>query len=105
MMKIKTGDEVVAISGKDRGRRGRVLRVFPREMKAIVEGINRLKKHVRPTPQNPQAGIVEIFGKVHLSKLMLVCPKCGKPTRVGIKILEDGRKSRYCKKCEELIDM
>lgn len=104
MMRIRTGDEVFVISGKDKGKKGRVLRVFPRDMKAVVDGVNKVKKHVRPTPNNPQAGIVEIFGRMNLSKLMLVCPKCGKPTRVGFKILEDGRKVRYCKKCNNSIE-
>lgn len=103
MMKLKTGDEVVVISGKDRGKKGRIIRVFPKETRAIVDGVNKMRKHVRPTPRNPQAGIIEIFGKIHLSKLMLVCPKCGKPTRVGIKT--DGeRKFRYCKKCQRSVD-
>lgn len=104
MIRIRTGDEVLVISGKDKGKKGRVLRVFPKEMRAIVEGVNVVKKHVRPTPRNPQAGVVEVFGKIHLSKLMLVCPRCGKATRVGAKILEDGRKLRYCKKCKNLIE-
>lgn len=104
MMRIRTGDEVFVISGKDKGKKGRVLRVFPREMKAVVEGVNKVKKHVRPTPANPQAGIIEVFGKINLSKIMLLCPKCGKPSRVGFRILEDGRKIRYCKRCRNLLD-
>lgn len=104
MMKLKSGDEVVVTSGKDKGKKGRIIRVFPKEMRAIVEGVNRLKKHVRPTPRNPQAGVIEVFGKIHLSKLKLVCPRCGKPTRVGIRILDDKRKARYCKKCDNLIE-
>jgi large subunit ribosomal protein L24 len=104
MRKLKTGDTVFVIAGKDKGKIGRILRVFPKEDKAIVEGVNRIKKHVKPTPRNPQGGIIEVFGKIHISNLMLVCPKCKKPTRVGIKILEDKRKLRYCKKCGDFVD-
>lgn len=104
MRKIKTGDTVYVLTGKDKGKIGRVIRVFPKENRAIVEGVMRLKKHARPTPRSPQGGIIEIFGKIHISNLMLVCPKCRKPTRVGIYMGENGRKSRYCKKCGEIID-
>ncbi len=104
MRKLKTGDTVFVIAGKDKGKIGRILRVFPKEDRAIVEGVNRIKKHVKPTPRNPQGGIIEVFGKIHISNLMLVCPKCNKPTRVGIKILEDKRKLRYCKKCGDFVD-
>jgi large subunit ribosomal protein L24 len=104
MRKLKTEDNVLVIAGKDKGKIGRILKVFPGEGRAIVEGVNRIKKHVKPTPRNPQGGIIEVFGKVHISNLMLVCPKCKKPTRVGIKILEDKRKLRYCKKCGDFID-
>jgi large subunit ribosomal protein L24 len=104
MRKLKKEDNVLVIAGKDKGKIGRILKVFPGEGRAIVEGVNRIKKHVKPTPRNPQGGIIEVFGKVHISNLMLVCPKCKKPTRVGIKILEDKRKLRYCKKCGDFVD-
>jgi large subunit ribosomal protein L24 len=104
MRKLKKEDSVLVIAGKDKGKIGRILKVFPKENRAIVEGVNRIKKHVKPTPRNPQGGIIEVFGKVHISNLMLVCPKCKKPTRVGIKILEDKRKLRYCKKCGDFVD-
>jgi large subunit ribosomal protein L24 len=104
MRKLKTQDTVIVIAGKDKGKIGRILKVFPKENRAIVEGVNRIKKHVKPTPRNPQGGIIEVFGKIHISNLMLVCPKCKKPTRVGIKILEDKRKLRYCKKCGDFVD-
>ncbi len=104
MQKIKTGDMVFVLTGKDKGKSGRVIRVFPKEQRAIVEGINRLKKHARPTPQSPQGGIIEIYGKIHLSNLMLICPKCKKPTRVGFRILDNGKKIRYCKKCQDIVD-
>jgi large subunit ribosomal protein L24 len=104
MRKLKKEDNVLVIAGKDKGKIGRILKVFSGEGRAIVEGVNRIKKHVKPTPRNPQGGIIEVFGKVHISNLMLVCPKCKKPTRVGIKILEDKRKLRYCKKCGDFVD-
>jgi large subunit ribosomal protein L24 len=104
MRKLKKEDNVLVIVGKDKGKIGKILKVFPEEGRAIVEGVNRIKKHVKPTPRNPQGGIIEVFGKIHISNLMLVCPKCKKPTRVGIKILEDERKLRYCKKCGDFID-
>jgi large subunit ribosomal protein L24 len=104
MRKLKKEDNVLVIAGKDKGKIGRILKVFPGEGRAIVEGVNRIKKHVKPTPRNPQGGIIEVFGKVHISNLMLVCPRCKKPTRVGIKILEDKRKLRYCKKCGDFVD-
>jgi large subunit ribosomal protein L24 len=104
MRKLKKEDNVLVIVGKDKGKIGKILKVFPEEGRAIVEGVNRIKKHVKPTPRNPQGGIIEVFGKIHISNLMLVCPKCKKPTRVGIKILEDKRKLRYCKKCGDFID-
>ncbi len=104
MRKLKTGDEVLVITGKDKGKSGKILKVFPKEERAIVEGINKIKKHLKPTPRNPQGGIIEIFGKIHISNLMLICPKCKRPTRVGIKILEDKRKIRYCKKCGDFVD-
>jgi LSU ribosomal protein L24P len=104
MRKLKTGDDVFVITGKDKGKSGKILKVFPKEERAIVEGINKIKKHLKPTPRNPQGGIIEIFGKIHISNLMLICPKCKRPTRVGIKILEDKRKIRYCKKCGDFVD-
>jgi large subunit ribosomal protein L24 len=104
MRKLKKEDNVLVIAGKDKGKIGRILKVFPGEGRAIVEGVNRIKKHVKPTPRNPQGGIIEVFGKVHISNLTLVCPRCKKPTRVGIKILEDKRKLRYCKKCGDFVD-
>ena len=104
MRKIKTGDTVVVISGKDKGKRGKVLRVIPKENMAIVEGVHILKKHVRPTQQMPQGGIIEIYGKIHISNLMLICPSCGKATRVGIRFKENGKRERYCKKCGSSVD-
>ncbi len=102
--KIKRGDTVEVISGRDKGKRGKVLRVIPKEGKVIVEGVNVLKRHQRPNPRMREGGIVEREAPIYASKVMLVCPSCGQRTRVGFKVLEDGNKVRYCKKCGEIID-
>ena len=97
-MSIKKGDKVQIISGKDRGKQGTVLRAFPAESKIIVEGVAIVKKAVRPTQQNQQGGIVSQEAKISASNAMLVCPECGKATRVGHE--KDGKnKLRVCKKC------
>ena len=101
--KIKKDDFVYIIAGKDRGRRGKVLRVIPKKNRVIVEGINIVKKHQRPT-QTTQGGIIEKPAPIHVSNVMLICPKCGKPTRVGFTFLEDETKVRKRKKCGEIID-
>ncbi len=101
--KIKKGDLVEVISGKDKGKRGKVLRVMPKEGKVIVEGVNMIKRHQRPNPRMKEGGIIEKEGPVYASKVMLVCPNCGQRTRVGFKVV-DGKKVRYCKKCGEIID-
>ncbi|MCD6521466.1 50S ribosomal protein L24 [Candidatus Calescamantes bacterium] len=101
---IRSGDEVIVIRGKDKGKRGKVRRVFPREEKVIVEGVNIAKKAVRPSRRYPQGGIVEIEMPLHISKVMLYCPRCERGVRVGRKFLEDGTKVRYCKKCGEILE-
>ncbi len=101
--KIKREDFVYVIAGKDRGRKGKVLQVIPKKERVIVEGINIVKKHQKPT-QTTQGGIIEKPAPIHVSNVMLVCPKCGKPTRVGFAFLDDGTKVRKCKKCGEIID-
>ncbi len=103
-MKIKKGDLVEVISGKDRGKRGKVLRVIPRENKVIVEGVNIVKRHQRPVPQLREGGIIEREAPIYACKVMVVCPSCDKRTRVGYKFVEDGKKVRYCKKCGEILD-
>ena len=102
-MKIKRGDEVLVIKGKDRGKKGKVRKAFPKEGRIIVEGVNRVKRHIRRVAELRQTGIVEREAPIHVSKVKLICPKCGKPTRVGYKLLEDG-KVRVCKKCGEEIE-
>lgn len=101
--KIKKGDKVVVIAGRDKGRSGQVTRVIPDEGRALVEGVNIVKRHQRQT-KDREAGIVNKAAPLDLSNLALVDPKDGKPTRVGFKILEDGRKVRFAKRSGELID-
>ena len=95
---VKTGDTVMIISGKDKGQTGKVLAVSPKEGKVIVEGHNKVTNHVKPRRQGEQGGIVKAEGAIYACKVMPVCPKCGKPTRVGVSI-KDGKNVRVCKKC------
>jgi len=102
---IRKNDNVLVITGKDRGKRGRVLRVVPDKNRLIVEGVNMIKRHTKPNPhQNIKGGVVEREASVHASNVQLVCPECGKQTRVGRRILCDGRKVRICRKCEGVVD-
>lgn len=98
-MNVKKGDLVEVISGKDKGSQGTVLRALPAEGKVLVEGVAMVKKAQRPTPTNQQGGIVEQEAKIDASNVMLVCPSCGKPTRVGHGVNAEGKKVRICKKC------
>ena len=98
---VKTGDTVVVLSGKDKGKKGKVLAVSPKEDKVIVEKVNMVKKHVKPRKMGEQGGIVKAEGAMYSSKVQIVCPRCNKPTRVGHKLYEDGTKARICKKCGE----
>ena len=97
---VKTGDTVVILSGKDKGKQGKVLQVSPKERKVIVEGLNIATKHVKPRRQGEQGGIVSAEAALYASKVQLVCPKCGKSTRIAHKILEDGTKVRVCKNAD-----
>ena len=102
---VKKNDNVVVLSGRDRGKRGRVLRVVPTKNRVVVEGVNFIKKHTKPNPQrNIQGGIVEREAALHASNVQIVCPECGKPTRVGRKALEDGTRVRFCRKCQGVMD-
>ncbi|MFA9379861.1 MAG: 50S ribosomal protein L24 [Acetanaerobacterium sp.] len=94
---VKKGDTVVVISGKDRGQRGKVLEASPKEGKIIVEGRNIATKHLKPRQMGQAGGIIKVEAPLYASKVMLVCPKCGKPTRLAHKRFEDGSKSRVCK--------
>lgn len=94
---VKTGDTVVVLSGSEKGKKGKVLAVSPKEGKVILEKINLVSKHVKPRRMGETGGIVEAEGAMYACKVQIVCPRCGKPTRVGHKILEDGSKIRVCK--------
>ena len=100
---VKKDDTVLIISGDDRGKKGKVLEVSPKEGKIIVEGLNMVKKHVKPRKMGDQGGIVEAEGAMYACKAQVVCPHCGKATRVGHKMFEDGTKSRICTKCKEVL--
>ncbi|RMG01160.1 MAG: 50S ribosomal protein L24 [Nitrospirae bacterium] len=101
---IKKDDQVVVISGKEKGKQGRVLSVLPKKQRLIIEKVNIIKRHMKPSRRYTQGGIIEKEGPIHISNVMLLCPRCNKPTRIGNQILEDGRKLRVCKKCKEVID-
>ena len=100
-MNIKSGDEVVVISGKDKGKKGKVIEVLPKAGKAIVEGVAIATKHVKPKAQGQTGGIIKQEAAIDASNVMVVCSKCKKATRAGRKVLEDGSIVRYCKKCGE----
>jgi large subunit ribosomal protein L24 len=101
---VKKDDTVIVITGKDKGKKGRIIAAYPRENRVLVEGINMVKKHAKPTQQNPQGGILDQEAPIHVSNVMLIDPKSGKPTRVGYKVLENGEKVRIAKKSGEVID-
>lgn len=102
--KIKKGDHVVVIAGKDKGRKGEVLKVFPKESRVVVKGIKMVKRHVRPSQADPEGGIKQFEAPIHISNVAHLDPKEGKPTRVGFKTLKDGKKVRVTKKSGEVID-
>jgi len=102
---IRRNDNVQVITGKDRGKKGRVLRVIADKNRLVVEGINFVKRHTRPNPgRGVKGGILEKEAPMHASNVQLVCPECSAPTRIGHKVLEDGRKVRICRKCEGVVD-
>jgi large subunit ribosomal protein L24 len=100
---IRKGDRVKVITGKDKGKESRVLRVYPHKERLVVERVNMIKKHQRATQKQPKGGILEIEGTIHVSNVMLLCPSCAQATRVGRK-REDGSPVRVCKKCGKDID-
>ncbi|NLL13502.1 MAG: 50S ribosomal protein L24 [Fibrobacter sp.] len=102
--RLRKNDNVQVISGEYKGKTGRILKVFPEKNRAIVEGINVVKRHTKPNAKNQQGGIVEKEASIHISNLMLVCPKTGKPTRLGKMVLEDGKRVRFSKKAKESIE-
>ncbi len=103
MAKIKKGDQVYVLSGKDRGKTGKVLDVWPAKDRALVERLNLVKHFERRTQQNPSGGIIEREGSLAISKLALVCPKCQKPSRTGWSVAADGSKQRVCRRCKSTI--
>ena len=103
-MHIKKGDTAYVISGKDKGKTGKVLQVFTKKGKAIVERINLVKRHTRARGQENPGGIVEKEAPLYLSNILLLCPVCHKPSRIGRRFLPDGKKVRYCRKCQEIVD-
>jgi large subunit ribosomal protein L24 len=102
---IRRNDTVLVTAGKDRGKRGRVLKINPDTNRALVEGVNFVSRHTRPNPgKNIKGGIMKREAPLHASNLQLVCPECGARTRIGHKLLGDGRKVRTCRKCEGVVD-
>ena len=103
-MKIRKNDTVLVIAGKEKGKSGKVRRALPKEGKVMVDGINMIKRHSRARGAARQAGIIELEAPLPVSNVMLICNKCNKPTRVGVRFLDDGKKVRVCRSCYELID-
>ena len=101
---VKKEDTVIVITGKDKGKKGRVLEAYPRQNRVLVEGVNLVKKHAKPSQANPQGGVLTQEASIHVSNVMLIDPKSGKPTRVGYKVLENGKKVRVAKKSGEIIE-
>ena len=101
---FKKGDNVLLISGEDKGKKGKIVRISPKKMEVIVEGVNFLKKHSKPTQKSPQGGIVKQEGALHISNIRLICNKCNKPTAIKREKMKEGKRVRVCKKCGEIID-
>jgi large subunit ribosomal protein L24 len=102
-LSIRKGDRVRILAGKDKGREGKVLRAYPHKERVSIEGANMIKKSTRPSQKNPQGGILQMEGSIHVSNVMLVCPSCGQPTRISRR-REGGTRIRVCKKCNKDID-
>lgn len=103
-MKIRKNDNVLIVTGKEKGKKGKVRKTLPDKDKVIVEGLNLIKRHSKTKGKTRQAGIIELEGPVHVSNVMVICNKCNKPARVGFRVLEDGKKARFCRNCDEIID-
>jgi large subunit ribosomal protein L24 len=101
--RLKKNDVVFALSGRDKGKKGKVLQIVGEKNRAIVEGLNFVRRHAKPTQANPQGGVIQKEASMHLSNLALFCAKCDKPVRIGFRVLEGGEKQRVCKKCGENI--
>jgi len=102
--KLKKKDNVLIICGEDKGKSGKIIEIFPHKNRLIIEGINLLKKHMKPTQKTPQGGIIRQEGPIHISNVRLVCNKCNKPTSTKNGMTKEGKKVRVCKKCVEIID-
>ena len=103
-MQIRKNDTVLVITGKDKGKKGKVRLAYPKDERILVEGINFIKRHIRARGRVRQAGIIEREAPIRVSNVMLLCNKCNHPTRVGSHLLDDGRKVRICRSCGEVID-
>ncbi|NJO84890.1 MAG: 50S ribosomal protein L24 [Blastochloris sp.] len=109
-MHVKTGDEVLVITGKDRGKRGKIKQALPKKDRVVVEGLNMIKRHMRARGPGKPGGIIEMEAPVHVSNVMLICPRCGRASRTGHRFLDETdhkgrpRKARFCKSCDEVID-
>ena len=101
MFRVKRNDQVVVISGRDRGKKGKVLHLYPARSVGVVEGLNVVKKHLRKSQANPQGAILTKEAPLPLDRLMPVCPRCNRGVRVGLKVLSDGTRARICRQCEE----
>jgi large subunit ribosomal protein L24 len=104
IMHVKSGDEVLVISGRNKGQRGKIKEARPKESRVIVENVNIIKKHMKARGTRQRGGIIELEGPLHISNVMLICPNCGKASRTGHRELEGGRKVRFCKACDGTID-
>ncbi len=103
-MKIKREDNVLVITGKDKGKKGKVRFAYPKDERILVEGINFIKRHTKAVRQVRQAGIIEREAPLSVASVMLICNKCNHPTRIGYRVLDDGKKTRYCHACGEMVD-
>jgi large subunit ribosomal protein L24 len=102
-MKLRNGDEIVVLAGKDKGRKGKIEKILPKQGKVLIPGINVSKKHTKPRGEKQPGGIIEQIMPLPVSNVSLLCPSCGKPTRVGYQVNKDGSKTRICRKCKALI--
>lgn len=103
-MKLKKGDTVLITAGKDKGKTGKIEQVLPKTNQILVAGVNILKKNTKPTKKNPHGGIIQINAPISASKAIPLCPRCNKPTRIGFKMLDNGKKLRICGKCKESVE-
>jgi large subunit ribosomal protein L24 len=103
-LSIKKNDTVLVITGKEKGKKGRIISVDSTRNKILIERINLIKRHTRPSKKYAQGGIIEKEAPLHISNVMMICSKCGKPARIGNTVLSDGKKARVCKKCKEVIE-